>query len=108
MHTQGELLGSCDVCRPSYVWASETSVRQLPEKSCAKLFFFFNFPEVDMFFSACFVCSTATSNENAKEFRRVTMLYRKSPNCKRGRKVGERVEGASHDNISVRDKIFVC
>ena len=34
----------------------------------------------DMFFSACFICITVTSYKNAKEFRRVTMLYRKSPN----------------------------
>ena len=40
------------------------------EKLC-KAFFLLFFSLKDMFSSACFICTTATSNENAKVFRRV-------------------------------------
>ena len=57
---------------------------QAPENCLRNLFFFyyyyyyyFYFSEVDTFFSACFVCSVATCNENAKEYS----IYGKSPNC---------------------------
>ena len=51
-------------------------IKHMPKKTaretlCIAVFFTFFFSLKDMFSSACFICTTATSNENAKVFRRV-------------------------------------